>query len=136
MDEIEGIVETAIYADDLDAAEAFYCGVLGLRLIGREAGRHVFFRAGTHGVLLIFNPATTAQGGTLPPHGARGPGHFALGVRAGSLDAWRKRLAEHGVAIEQEVQWPRGGHSIYFRDPAGNLAEILTPGLWGLPSGW
>ena len=136
MDEIEGVVETAIYADDLDAAEAFYKGVLGLRLIGREAGRHVFFAAGPRGVLLVFNPAATEKGGALPAHGARGPSHFAVGVRAGSLNAWRRRLADHGVAIEQEVQWPRGGHSLYFRDPAGNLVEILTPGLWGLPSGW
>ena len=42
--EIEAIVETAIYVDDLDRAEAFYRDVLGLEVIGREAGRHVFFR--------------------------------------------------------------------------------------------
>jgi catechol 2,3-dioxygenase-like lactoylglutathione lyase family enzyme len=24
----------------------------------------------------------------------------------------------------------------YFRDPSGNLVELLTPGVWGLPSGW
>src|SRR4029077_18016396 len=28
------------------------------------------------------------------------------------------------------------GRSIYFRDPAGNLVELVTPGIWGLPSGW
>jgi len=60
----------------------------------------------------------------------------ALGVPAGSLSAWRERLAWHGVAIEKEVDWPRGGRSLYFRDPAGNSVEILTPGVWGLPSGW
>jgi catechol 2,3-dioxygenase-like lactoylglutathione lyase family enzyme len=136
MDEFEGVVETAVYADDLDAAEAFYAGVLKLPVIGRERGRHVFFRVGTRDVLLIFAPATTIQGATLPAHGATGPGHFALGVRAGGLDGWRRRLAEHGVAVEQEVQWPHGGRSLYFRDPAGNSVEILTPGVWGLPSGW
>jgi catechol 2,3-dioxygenase-like lactoylglutathione lyase family enzyme len=136
MDEIEGIVETAVYADDLDRAEAFYRDVLGLAVLGQEAGRHVFFRAGSRQVLLIFNAQATRQGGVLPPHGTTGPGHFAFGVRAGSLDTWRKRLAEHGVAIEMEMTWPRGGHSLYFRDPAGNSVEILTPGVWGLPSGW
>jgi catechol 2,3-dioxygenase-like lactoylglutathione lyase family enzyme len=25
---------------------------------------------------------------------------------------------------------PRGGHSIYFRDPDGHLLELATPGLW------
>ncbi len=136
MDEIEGIVETGIYADDLDRAEAFYRDVLGLTLLGRDQDRHVFFRAGSRQVLLIFNARTTLQVGELPPHGATGPGHFAFGVRAGSLERWRARLAEHGVAIEKEVTWPRGGRSLYFRDPAGNLVEVLTPGVWGLPSGW
>jgi catechol 2,3-dioxygenase-like lactoylglutathione lyase family enzyme len=136
MDEIEAIVETGIYVDDLDRAEVFYRDVLGLHLLSREPGRHVFFRVGQRQVLLVFNAETTRQSDTLPPHGATGPGHFALGVRAGSLQAWRQRLAEHGVAIEKEVTWPRGGSSLYFRDPAGNSVEILTPGVWGLPTGW
>ena len=38
---IQAIVETAIYVDDLDAAEDFYGRVLGLRVIGKEAGRHL-----------------------------------------------------------------------------------------------
>lgn len=134
-DAIVTVVETAIYADDLDRAEVFYRGVLGLEVIGREEGRHVFFRAGDR-VLLVFRPEQTLKGDILLAHGATGPGHFALGIRAGSLDAWRSRLAAHGVAVEQEVEWPRGGHSLYFRDPAGNAAELITPGLWGLPGGW
>ena len=135
MGEIEAIVETAIDVDDLEAAEAFYRDVLGLEVIGREAGRHVFFRVGD-GVLLAFNPEATLRGDMLPPHGARGPGHFALGVRAEDLDEWRRRLEGHGVAVEKEVTWPRGGRSLYyFRDPAGNSVELVTPGLWGLPGG-
>jgi catechol 2,3-dioxygenase-like lactoylglutathione lyase family enzyme len=132
---VEAIVETALYANDLGAAEAFYRDVLGLEVIGREEGRHVFFRVGD-GVLLAFDPETTLRGDTLPSHGARGPGHFALGIHAEARDAWRLRLEERGVTIEKEVTWPRGGHSIYFRDPAGNLVELITPGLWGLPGGW
>jgi len=133
---IVGVVETGAYVDDLDRAERFYAQVLGLERIGREEGRHVFFRAGTHDVLLLFLADHTERGETLPAHGARGPGHFALGVPAGSLDAWRARLGSLGIAIEQEATWPRGGRSLYFRDPAGNSVELVTPGLWGLPSGW
>src|SRR5438045_3884012 len=98
MSAIEAIVETAVYVDDLDAAEAFYRGVLGLEVIGREAGRHVFFRVG-NGVLLAFNPDATLRGDMLPPHGTRGPGHFALGVRAESLHEWRGRLEGHVIVI-------------------------------------
>ncbi len=135
MAEILHLVEAAAYVDDLDRAEAFYRDVLGLEPIGTEPGRHVFFRVG-ESVLLLFRAAETLKGTILPAHGASGPGHFALGIAADDLEAWRRRLAAHGVAIEQEVHWPRGGKSLYFRDPAGNSVELVTPGLWGLPSGW
>jgi catechol 2,3-dioxygenase-like lactoylglutathione lyase family enzyme len=136
MDEIEAVVETGIYVEDLGRAEAFYRDVLGLAVLGREAGRHVFFRVGAAGVLLAFRAEACLRGDTLPAHDARGPGHFALGVRGEALAGWRRRLAAHGVPVEQEVAWPRGGVSLYFRDPAGNLVELVTPGVWGLPSGW
>jgi catechol 2,3-dioxygenase-like lactoylglutathione lyase family enzyme len=134
--EIKAVVETVIYVDDLQAAEAFYRTVLGLRVIGKEPGRHVFFQVGEGGVLLAFLAEATRKGAPLPAHGATGPGHFALGIEAQDFDAWRKHLQTHGVAVEKEVEWPRGGESLYFRDPAGNSVELVTPGLWGLPRGW
>lgn len=133
---VEAVIETAIYATDLAAAERFYAGVLGLPVIGHEPGRHVFFRVGSGHVLLVFDPAATIRGGMLPPHGTTGPGHFALGVRADALDDWRRHLGENGIEIEKEFTWPRGGHSLYFRDPAGNSVELITPGVWGTPAGW
>lgn len=136
MGAIEAVIETGIYVDDLDRTEAFYRDVLGLSVIGKEPGRHVFFRVGQRNVLLAFRAAATLKGDVLPAHGANGPGHFALGINADDLDAWRERLTAHGVVIEKEAQWPRGGKSLYFRDPAGNSVELITPGCWGLPFGW
>ena len=134
---VSHVLELGVYADDLEAAEAFYGRVLGLPVVDREPGRHVFFRVGRRSMLLVFRPqATEAPGGNLPPHGARGPAHFALAIEAETLPDWRKHLAACGVEIEQEVHWPRGGTSLYFRDPAGNSVELVTPGCWGLPDGW
>jgi catechol 2,3-dioxygenase-like lactoylglutathione lyase family enzyme len=133
---IHAIIETAIYVDDLQATEAFYGTILGLRIIGKEPGRHVFFQVGEASVLLAFLAETTLKGDHLPSHGATGPGHFALGIEAESFDAWWKLLQGHGVTIEKEVEWPRGGRSLYFRDPSGNSVELVTPGVWGLPCGW
>jgi catechol 2,3-dioxygenase-like lactoylglutathione lyase family enzyme len=133
---ISTVVETVAYGDDLAAMEAFYTEKLGLVVIGREADRHVFFRAGPASVFLVFKAATTLRGDTLPPHGATGASHFAFGIAPDAYDAWRRRLTENGVAIEREVTWPLGGKSIYFRDPAGNLGELITPGVWGTPAGW
>jgi catechol 2,3-dioxygenase-like lactoylglutathione lyase family enzyme len=131
-----GILETVLYAADLDAAETFYRDVLGLARIAREGSRHVFFRCGDQ-VLLIFNPAETAKppsAGTLPvpPHGTVGPGHVCFRATAEEIAVWRRRLADAGIAIESDFEWPQGGHSIYFRDPAGNSVEFAEPLIWGL----
>lgn len=131
-----GILETALYADDLDAAERFYGSVLGLPVIVREAGRHVFFRCGGS-ALLIFRPSATERPppeGALPipTHGARGPGHACFRATAEEILAWSERLTAHGIAIESAFDWPQGGRSIYFRDPAGNSLEFAEPRIWGL----
>jgi catechol 2,3-dioxygenase-like lactoylglutathione lyase family enzyme len=77
MRPIEALVETAVYADDLEQAERFYRDVLGLDLAAREAGRHVFFRVGDRSRLLIFRAESMLKGDRLPAHGCRGPGHLA-----------------------------------------------------------
>jgi len=127
------VVETGIYVDDLAAAEEFYCGLLGLRRVSAEPGRHLFAAAGGT-MLLVFSAAETLKGETLPAHGARGSGHFALEVEGiADLERWRRYLLEQGVSIEQDVQWGRPDlRSIYFRDPAGNSVEIITRGVWPL----
>jgi catechol 2,3-dioxygenase-like lactoylglutathione lyase family enzyme len=129
-----GVLEAAVYAEDLDAADAFYGGVLGLERIQRVGGRHVFFRAGAQ-VVLVFNPAETVKPPgnprlPVPPHGAEGEGHLCLAAPAEEIDAWRARLEAAGVEIEADFAWPNGARSIYFRDPAGNSLEIAEPWLW------
>ena len=133
---ISGILETILYAEDLDAAEPFYAGALGLSRISRAGNRHVFFKCGDQ-VLLIFNPTETVKPpapGALPvpPHGAIGPGHVCFKASAEEIGRWRERLESHGIAIEADFEWPQGGRSIYFRDPAGNCLEFAEPRIWGL----
>jgi catechol 2,3-dioxygenase-like lactoylglutathione lyase family enzyme len=130
-----GVIESCLYAADLEAAEIFYSKVLQLEVIVREAGRHVFFRCG-ESVFLVFDPAqtanelTTISGSSIPLHGATGPGHIAFRIEEKDLEKWRGQLQDAGVAIESDVSWPNGGRSIYFRDPAGNSIELTTPKLW------
>lgn len=131
---IEGILETALYADDLDKAEAFYDGVLGLEKIRRGGNRHIFYRCGP-GVLLIFNPAETEtpiadDPFPVPTHGTRGSGHVCFIVRHDDLDAMRSRHQQADIPVESELTWPNGACSIYFRDPAGNSLECATRTLW------
>jgi catechol 2,3-dioxygenase-like lactoylglutathione lyase family enzyme len=128
------ILEAAVYASDLAAAEAFYGGLLGLPVIGRVAGRHVFFRVG-EGVLLVFNPDATEVPSTnpalpVPVHGARGAGHVCFAASRAEIAEWRERVQAAGVAVEVEFDWPNGARSLYVRDPAGNSVEFAEPRLW------
>jgi catechol 2,3-dioxygenase-like lactoylglutathione lyase family enzyme len=126
------VLETCLYVDDLDAAEAFYQDVLGLERVTKSEGRHVFFRCG-QGMFLVFNPdQTLIKTGRAPTHGAHGQGHAAFTMDEAEIDDWRSLLESKGVEIETEVAWPGGGYSLYFRDPAGNSLEVTTPKTWGL----
>jgi catechol 2,3-dioxygenase-like lactoylglutathione lyase family enzyme len=134
------ILESALYAENLEEAAVFYSDVLGLERIAAVEGRHVFFRAGG-GVLLLFRPSATREPPApdarvpVPPHGAAGQGHLCFAATAGEIERWRDRLNRAGIAIEADFQWPQGGRSIYFRDPAGNSIEMAEPRIWGLEPG-
>ena len=140
---VSRLLETALYVEDLSAVSRFYCEVLGFEVLrgaapdGPGPNEPVFMALAVPGgtVLLLFQTGrftspTQLPGGTIPPHDGRGQLHLAFAVDAAQLSAWRARLAEAGVPIEGEVRWARGGASLYFRDPAGNLVELATPGLW------
>src|SRR5687767_7718331 len=99
------VLETCLYVDDLPSAERFYVDVLGLEFASRQESRHVFLRCGTR-MVLLFNPLGSRDSdGQFPPHGSFGAGHVAFGVRETELPAWEKWLEEHGVAIEQTIDW-------------------------------
>ncbi len=124
------IFETVLYAEDLTAAERFYHEALGLEVIERN-NLTVVFRCGG-GVLLIFDlRKSAAPDRDVPSHGTTGVGHIAFAAKPEDLDAWREQLRQAGVPIEREVDWDEGGHSIYFRDPAGNVVELAPPTIWG-----
>ncbi|CAH2398844.1 VOC family protein [Mesorhizobium ventifaucium] len=131
------ILESALYVTDLDAAEKFYSGVLGLDLLGKVDGRHLFFRCGDS-VLLIFNAEATkvppARDARLkvPPHGTVGDGHLCFAASADEIVRWKAHLETKKIAIESEFEWPQGGRSIYIRDPSGNSIEFAEPRIWGI----
>ena len=131
---IEGLLETSLYAADVRRTAAFYRDLFGLRALV-ESPRLVAFEVAGKQVLLVFQRGATADDvveprGVIPGHDGSGRLHLALSIVAADLDAWRARLKEQGVGIEGEYRWPRGGVSLYFRDPDGALVELATPGLW------
>ena len=124
------IIETCIYAENLDEVGEFYRRLLGVEPFAEHKDRHIFFKL-ENGMLLIFNPSTTSNDKNIPPHGCKGKCHVAFAVEYGNINEWKKKLKALGIEIEKEITWPAGGMSIYFRDPAGNSVEITTPDTWG-----
>ncbi|HEY0292365.1 MAG TPA: VOC family protein [Hansschlegelia sp.] len=131
---IDGVVETAVYVDDLDCASAFYDALFGFPHLFADQTM-VAYDAGRRSVFLLFRRGASAEakhppGGVIPGHDGAGPLHFAFATSADDIPRWLRRLEDHGVALEGRVDWPRGGVSLYFRDPDDNLVEIASPGLW------
>jgi catechol 2,3-dioxygenase-like lactoylglutathione lyase family enzyme len=136
MPVLAGIIETALYVEDIDRASQFYENILGLRRIAGDDRLRAYSIA-DRDVLLLFKRGATAQpiripAGLIPPHDGSGQNHFALAIPATELSAWEKQLSDHSIEIESRVHWPLGGTSIYFRDPDGNLLELATPGMWSI----
>jgi catechol 2,3-dioxygenase-like lactoylglutathione lyase family enzyme len=119
--QIEGILETSVYSDDLGRAHRFYGGLLGLKRV-LDTPRMATYEVAPAQVLLVFRRGMTNEdsqtaGGIVPGHYSQGPAHFAFAINAESYDAWKKHLASAGIPITSEVTWSAGGRSLYFKRP-------------------
>lgn len=134
--QVLAILETAIYVRDIATAAAFYERLFALETLDRT-DEFLAYSVGGRSVLLLFQSGTTnvskmLPGGVIPPHSGDGPTHLAFSIPAEDLTGWEQRLTAAGVPIESRMNWPRGGQSIYFRDPDDNLLELVTPGVWAI----
>lgn len=142
MPRLAGIIETALYVDDLNRARHFYSTVLCLQPI-LDSPTLIAFSVGDKNVLLIFQRGGSMKTqhfpggdggprGEIPPHDGHGPLHICFAVAADQLPAWEKKLEASGIPIEGRMQWSPAGESIYFRDPDNHLLELMTPGTWSI----
>ncbi|MBS9403045.1 VOC family protein [Halomonas sp. TRM85114] len=133
---LNGVLETALYVEDMHRARRFFEAVMGLAPFTADH-RFTAYDAGAGTVLLLFLHGETLETvvlpddmGTIPPHDGEGRVHLAFAIAARELAAWEEQLEALGIAIEGRTHWPRGGESVYFRDPDGHLLELATPGVW------
>lgn len=131
---VSGILETSLYVDDLGRALDFYQRVLGFELFLKDRRMCGLGVSPGHVLLLFARGGSTTPSDTptgfIPAHDGQGALHLCFAIPVDSLRIWPEHLAAQGVAIESRVTWPRGGVSLYFRDPDGNSVELATPGLW------
>ena len=131
MRPIENLIETGVYADDLDQAERFYGDVLGLPVIEQGGRAARFLPGGRPERAPDLPPRGDPAGDHLPAHGCRGPGHFALGIDALDLDAWRAPTwREQHCDRARGVLAPRRSFPLFPR-PGGQPGRADHPGHLG-----
>lgn len=125
---LDGVLETALYVDDLERSAQFYQSLFGFPIIA-SSERLIALSVEGRQVLLLFKKGVSAN---LPvtPHDGAGQQHLAFAIAASELEAWETWLRERNIPIEEDRTWDRGGRSLYFRDPDGHLLEVATPGVW------
>ena len=134
MPTVTGVLESALYVDDIERAMKFYDELFGFRKMAHDE-RFCAYDLAKQQVLLLFKRGASTRSmpladGIMPPHDGSGPVHMAFAIAATDLAAWEERLHERNIKIESRIHWPFGGQSIYFRDPDRHLLELVTPGCW------
>lgn len=124
---------TAICADATRTVD-FYTQVLGLRFVKRTVNQddvevyHLYFgdRTGSPGSVLTFFTWSNLPPGRV---GAGMVSAVAFAAPASSIEAWSKRLAEHGIAVRRERRFDTD--VLVFQDPDGLELEIVGHGSEG-----
>jgi catechol 2,3-dioxygenase len=121
---IESLGHVVIRVRDLDHAEAFYNGLLGIPISARAPQwSMIFFTLGEHHDFAV---SAVGQAGEIPGEKTLGLDHVAFRL-SGGLEALRSakvQLEAAGVtsaAFDHTVT-----KSLYFRDPDGNLVELYV----------
>ena len=115
-----GLRHLALNVRDLDAMKRFYVDLLGFAIEWEPDPDNVYLSSGIDNLALH-------KGGVDP---ARAPGaldHLGLiVVAADDVDRWAEFLESRGVTIDAPPRTHRdGARSCYFKDPDGNVVQII-----------
>jgi catechol 2,3-dioxygenase-like lactoylglutathione lyase family enzyme len=120
---VTGVSELVLEVVDLEAAEAFYAGLLGLPVVDRWPDREaIWVMAGDRTRLGLWRPQVGLAGGRGGLHV-----HFAMHLAPKDYEAAVAPLRERPEFL-QETRFPGADDSraAYLRDPDGNVVELWT----------
>jgi lactoylglutathione lyase len=137
---IAGFRHTGITVENMDAALAFYQGLLGLRLmmdrVSDDGGKFVGVRGASIRICVLEVPGSNVGIELLEYRGADrtavagrpvdpGTGHLSFWVS--DLDALYKRFVENGVElISEPIEAASSRKKFYARDPDGFWLELTA----------
>ncbi|MBI1870080.1 MAG: VOC family protein [Chlamydiae bacterium] len=116
-----GLRHIALKVKNLKSSEAFYTQVLGFKLEWRPDAHNLYLTSGRDNLALH---ETVSLGNV----SLESPlDHLGLLVKdPEEVDQWSVHLKKMGISLTQEPKTHRdGARSIYFKDPDGNLIQIL-----------
>jgi catechol 2,3-dioxygenase-like lactoylglutathione lyase family enzyme len=119
---VDGVSELVLEVTDLDAAERFYSGVLGLPVVERWAAREaIWLMAGERTRIGLWRPQVGLAGGRGGLHV-----HFAMRIAEDDFDDAVAHLRGQGQPVETMAFSDGRGRAAYVDDPDGNVVELWT----------
>ena len=119
---VTGVSELVLEVVDLQAAEEFYAGVLGLPVVERWQDREaIWVMAGERTRIGLWRPQVGLAGGRGGLHV-----HFAMKIAEADFDAAVASLRERGQKVEVMNFSAGHGRAAYLDDPDGNVVELWT----------
>jgi len=119
--QVTGVSELVLQVVDLDAAEDFYAGVLGLPLVERWPDRDaIWVMAGKRTRIGLWRPQVGLAGGRGGVHV-----HFAMHIAEADYESAVELLRSRGEEVE-EIAFDGAGRAAYVTDPDGNVVELWT----------
>jgi catechol 2,3-dioxygenase-like lactoylglutathione lyase family enzyme len=114
--------------DDVDAALAFYCGLLGFEEVMHPAPAFAMVRHGDLRLALSAPGGGPGGGQAMPDGTVPTPGGWnRFSIQVDDLDAEVGRLSAAGARFRNEVVDGVGGRQVLVEDPAGNPVELFQP---------
>ncbi len=111
------IAVVSLWAEDVEAEAEFYRTVLGLKALKQRHGKPHFDVGGVRLAIVQGRPVDAAT-----PTPSRFP---VIVLEVEDLDGAIDRLKEHGVRLPWGVGHDARSRWVMFRDPGGNLVELL-----------
>jgi catechol 2,3-dioxygenase-like lactoylglutathione lyase family enzyme len=122
-----GVNELVLEVLELEAAERFYAGVLGLPVVERWPHRGALWvMAGEQTRIGLWSPQVGIAGGRGGIHV-----HYAMQLADADYEATVERLRRHGLEIEEFLHEDRlldgrPSRAVFVSDPDGNVIELWT----------